>query len=34
MHILFLLLSLSLTEEYFKKISAIFNFNVEKNNSC
>ena len=29
LHILLLLLSLSLTEEYFKKISAIFNFNVE-----
>ena len=33
LHILLLLLSLSLTEEYFKKISAIFNFYVEKNNS-
>ena len=29
-HILLLLLSLSLTGEYFKKISTIFNFNVEK----
>ena len=34
LHILLLLLSLSLTGEYFKKMSTIFNFNVEKNNSC